>query len=48
MNQNKTRKVTWTTEKCLDAAMKYSTKEEFKNCCINAKYTGTKNNHYDN
>ena len=27
MNQNKTRKVTWTTEKCLDAAMKYSTKE---------------------
>ena len=38
MNQNKTRKVTWTTEKCLDAAMKYSTKEEFKNGCVNAKY----------
>lgn len=36
MNQNKTKKVTWTTEKCLDAAMKYSTKAEFKHGC-NAK-----------
>ena len=37
MNQNKTRKVTWSTEKCLDAAMKYSTKEDFEKGCINAK-----------
>lgn len=37
MNQNKTRKVTWTTEKCLDAAMKYSTKEDLEKGCINAK-----------
>lgn len=36
MNQNKTRKVTWTTEKCLDEAMKFSTKMEFKNGCISA------------
>lgn len=37
MDQNKTRKVTWTTVECLDAAIKYSTRMELKNDSVNAK-----------
>ncbi len=37
MNQNKTRKVTWTTEECLDAAIKHSSRMGLRNESINAE-----------